>query len=170
MEKLWTSITVQAYIYAPKVFIALLVMIGFIIAGNIARRVVLRIGASADIDKDVTGLVARAARGAFVVFGVVTALGTAGINVSALVAGLGLTGFALGFALKDALSNMLSGVLILVYRPFKPGDNIMVAGISGRVVKVDFRYTTIDSDGEGKVVLIPNSTLFTKAITILDEV
>ena len=50
-----------------------------------------------------------------IVFGLVTALGTAGVNVSALVAGLGLTGFALGFAFRDVLSNLLAGVLILLY-------------------------------------------------------
>ena len=46
------------------------------------------------------------------IFGFVTALGSVGVDVSALVAGLGLTGFALGFALKDTISNLLSGVLI----------------------------------------------------------
>lgn len=57
--------------------------------------------------------------------GLVTALGTAGVNVSALVTSLGLVGFALGFALKDALSNIISGILLLLYRPFSVGDVII---------------------------------------------
>ena len=56
--------------------------------------------------------------------GLVTALGTLGVDVSALVAGLGLTGFALGFAVKDTISNILAGVLLLVYRPFSKKDYV----------------------------------------------
>ena len=57
-------------------------------------------------------------------------LGTLGINVSALVAGLGLTGFALGFAFRDALSNVLAGVMILLYHPFHRGDCANITGLS----------------------------------------
>jgi small-conductance mechanosensitive channel len=100
------------------------------------------------------------------VFGVLTALGTIGINISALVAGLGLTGFALGFALKDILSNFVAGILILIYHPYRRSDYISVTGLEGIVVEIDLRYTTLQS--EGKRVLIPNSTLFTNAITVVD--
>ena len=50
--------------------------------------------------------------------------GTVGVDVSALVAGLGLAGFAIGFALRDAVSNTLAGVLVLMYQPFRVGDDI----------------------------------------------
>jgi small-conductance mechanosensitive channel len=98
------------------------------------------------------------------IFGFVTALGTLGINVSALVAGLGLTGFALGFALKDTISNLLSGVLILLYRPFVMGNRIKISGYEGIVISIDLRYTELDA--EGNKVLIPNSKLFTDPITV----
>ncbi len=99
------------------------------------------------------------------IFGFITALGTLGINVSALVAGLGLTGFALGFALKDTISNLLSGVLILLYRPFEKGNRIKISGYEGIVVSIDLRYTELES--EGNKVLIPNSKLFTDSVTVL---
>ena len=82
-----------------------------------------------------------------------------------LVAGLGLTGFALGFALRDTISNFLSGVLILLYKPFKVGEVINIAGFEGEVVFIDLRYTELKS-GENKV-LIPNSKLFVDPITVL---
>ena len=94
------------------------------------------------------------------------ALGTIGINVSALVAGLGLTGFALGFALKDVVSNLIAGSMILLHRPFKVHDIICEAGHEGKVIDIDLRYTTIEADG--KKVLIQKSTLFTKEISILN--
>ena len=99
------------------------------------------------------------------IFGFVTALGTLGIDVSALVAGLGLMGFALGFALKDIISNLLSGVLILLYRPFEKGNRIKISSYEGIVVSIDLRYTELDC--EGKKVLIPNSKLFADPITVL---
>jgi small-conductance mechanosensitive channel len=98
------------------------------------------------------------------IFGGITALGTMGINVSALVAGLGLTGFALGFALKDILSNLVSGVLILLYRPFKLNQQITVNGMEGLVTEIDLRYTRLEK--EGKTYLIPNSILITNTIEI----
>lgn len=79
------------------------------------------------------------------------------VNVGALVAGLGLTGFALGFALKDVLSNLLAGVLILLYRPFQRGHRVSVTGFEGIVAEINLRYTTLDSGG--KKILIPNSLL-----------
>ena len=75
------------------------------------------------------------------------------------------TGFALGFALKDTISNLLSGVLILLYQPFEKGTCIKISGYEGTVVSIDLRYTELDS--EGNKVLIPNSKLFTDPITVL---
>ena len=99
------------------------------------------------------------------VIGLVTALGTLGIDVSAIVASLGLTGFAVGFALKDSISNLLSGVLILIHRPFDVGDTIKVKSFEGLVSTIDLRYTRLERDGEK--ILVPNSLLFTNPISIL---
>jgi small-conductance mechanosensitive channel len=98
-------------------------------------------------------------------FGLVVGLGTMGINVSALVAGLGLTGFALGFALRDAVANLLAGVLILTYRPFGYGDRIAVTGFEGVVIDIDLRYTTLDAGG--KRHLIPNQTMYNNPVTVM---
>lgn len=92
-----------------------------------------------------------------------TALGTMGDKVTALVAGLGLAGFALGFALKDAISTLLAGMLIVMYRPFQLGDHIAVAGYEGSVVGIDLRYTTLRT--EDRKFLIPNSLLYTNTVT-----
>jgi len=84
---------------------------------------------------------------------------TLGVNVSALVAGLGLTGFALGYALKDSISNLLAGILILIYRPFGINNKVKVDKNEGTVTHIDLRYTTLENE-TGKI-LIPNSKLFT---------
>lgn len=113
---------------------------------------------------DTISLLARAIRLIIYVIGAISALGTAGVNVSALVASLGLTGFALGFAFKDALSNILAGVMILLYRPFRRGDRIAVSGVEGAVAYIDLRYTCLE--GPEKSYLIPNANLLANVITL----
>ena len=88
-----------------------------------------------------------------------------GVNVSALVTCIGLTGFAIDFALKDTISNLLFGVLILVYRPFEIGNRIKISSYEGIVISIDLRYTELEF--KGNKILISNSKLFTDPITIL---
>ncbi len=98
------------------------------------------------------------------VLGVITSLATAGINVSALVASLGLTGFALGFACKDILSNILAGILVLIHKPFSRGDKITVSGRTGSVKSIELRYTTLTT--EDSTILVPNSTLLSSVVIV----
>ena len=109
-------------------------------------------------------LLASVARVSLLILGLITALGTLGVNILGIVAGLGLTGFALGFALKDSIANLLAGVLILLYRPFEVGDRIDVGGLAGRVTHVDLRYTELDAESER--VLVPNAKLLTDPIRV----
>jgi small-conductance mechanosensitive channel len=158
----------QITVFGSKLGASVVIFFGFWLASILARRVISRVGRVADARKqDMLELMGQIARISILTFGTVTALGTVGVNVSALVAGLGLTGFALGFAFRDALSNLLAGVLILIYHPFRRADRIAVAGFEGVVVGIDLRYTTLQADD--RIYLIPNSTLFTNAITLLDR-
>jgi small-conductance mechanosensitive channel len=154
--------------WGTKFAASVLIFLGFLIASAIVRKLINRFGTKADPQRqEILTLIGSIARIALLVFGVVTALGTLGINVSALVAGLGLTGFALGFAFRDALSNVLAGLMILMYRPFRRGDLISVTGLEGEVTGIDLRYTTLQT--EGRTFLLPNSMLLTNAITLKHE-
>jgi len=136
----------------------------FWIAAKILEFVIARLHPHAKTSADLVELLGRTAKITLLIVGFVTALGTMHVNVSALVAGLCLGGFALGFALRDVLSNVLAGVLILLYHPFGRGDRISVTGLEGRVTNIDLRYTALD--GGDKVILIPNSNLFTNPIIV----
>lgn len=168
MEAFFKDIAHEAAILAPKVGIGLLIFVAFWLAGILLRAFFGRLSQQADYNTAfILRLAGRTTSIALIVFGAITALGTMGINVSALVAGLGLTGFALGFALKDILSNLIAGVLILLYRPFRVNDYIMVAGNEGIVTEIDLRYTTLEK--EGQIFLIPNSVLFTNSIGVVES-
>ena len=150
--------------WGPKIIIASLMLFVFWIASSIARKAIFAAGDKADLEYPVVRLMAMAARVTLLIAGIITSLGTLGVDVSALVAGLGLTGFALGFAIKDTISNILAGVLLLVYRPFALKDYVEVKGMEGLVEAIDLRYTTLKH--EGQTILLPNSLLFTNPITI----
>lgn len=97
-------------------------------------------------------------------------LGAWGINISALVASLGLLSFAIGLALKDAISNALSGALILLYHPFRLDDRIKAVGIEGTVIGINMRYTTVkDVKDEHLTHLVPNSKLLSEKVTIVSK-
>ncbi len=155
----------KATLWVPRAGGVIVVFVLFIILAKIIKKVIIKSAERLKLDTNLTSLFARTSSITLIIFGLVTALGTLGIDISALVAGLGLTGFALGFALKDTISNLLSGVLILLYRPFEIGSHIKITGFQGIVVSIDLRYTEIDS--EGNKILIPNSKLFTNPITVL---
>ena len=166
MEPFLKNMAHEAAVLAPKVGIGLLIFLAFWLAGALLRAFFGRLSRQADYNTAfILRLAGRTTSIALMVFGAITALGTMGINVSALVAGLGLTGFALGFALKDILSNLIAGVLILLYRPFRVNDYIMVAGNEGVVTEIDLRYTSLEK--EGQIYLIPNSVLFTNSIGVV---
>lgn len=153
----------QLILWAPKFAVGILIFLGFWVGSLLAWNLFLRVGRHADFNTGyVLKVVGRALSVSMLLLGGVTALGTMGINVSALVAGLGLTGFALGFGLKDILSNLISGILILLYRPFSLHDQISVAGMEGVVMDIDLRYTRLEK--EGRAYLIPNSMMITNTI------
>ncbi len=120
-----------------------------------------------DTRKPLLMLLGRIAKSVLLIIGLITALGSMGVNVNALVASLGLTGFALGFATKDALSNVLAGILILFYQPFKVGDEIMILSMQGVVQSINLRYTELHLDD--KRILVPNSSVLINSITVLSS-
>ncbi len=123
--------------------------------------------AIAEDKQDELRLVSRLVRLLVAVIATITVFDVLGINITGLIAGLGLTGFALSFALKDAISNLLSGILLLFYRPFERGDSIEVGNYKGLVKDIDLRYTTLCDTK--RTILLPNSTLFTQAIILHDH-
>ena len=167
MKEIVQTLLDQAALWAPRVGGVIVIFIVFLILAKIMKRIITRYAQRLELHRNLTLLLARTSSITLIILGLVTALGTIGVNVSALVAGLGLIGFAIGFALKDTISNLLSGVMILLYRPFEVGNRIKISGYEGVVISIDLRYTELDAGGNK--ILIPNSKLFTDPITILHE-
>ncbi len=161
----WEAIWKDVILFLPRLPVSAVILIAFWLGGKLVEKAVARFGTLRRIDPNLILFVGRAAKTVLIVLGAVTALGTIGVDVSSLVAGLGLTGFALGFALKDMISNVLSGIMIIIYKPFSSGNHITMTPLEGTVVEVNLRYTVLEAV-DGKRVFIPNSMLFTTPVVV----
>ena len=160
LEKILSIISMKT----PSLILAIGIFIIFWISGTIFKIIVRRIMDEKSPHTNISRVIAGIVKNIMLIVGLITALGTLGINISAIVAGLGLTGFAFGFAFKDMLSNFISGILIFIYEPFKLGDTIEVEGKTGKVIDINLRYVTIET--ENQKVLIPNSISVSKVIAV----
>ena len=95
---------------------------------------------------------------------IVMVLGRLGINVGPLIAGLGVTGFILGFAFQESLGNLASGLMIAINEPFKVGDFVEIAGLSGTVVSVNIMAPVL-ATADNKKLVVPNKNAWGSPIT-----
>lgn len=154
-----SGVSRAAALRLPGVIGALLVVAAAWLIGRLVYAAVRRVLARTSTEGHVDVLVARFARGTVLAIGVVVALAVAGVDVGALVTSLGLAGLTLGFALRDVLANSVAGVSLLIQRPFRIGDTIVVAGTEGVVIDVRVRDTVLRTP-DGRVAYVPNTTVF----------
>ena len=148
------------YQHTPNIISSIVILVIFLILGRVFKRVVEKVFNNKNSNNSISKVLSNIVKNLIVIVGVITALGTLGVNVSAIVAGLGLTGFAFGFAFKDMLSNFISGVIIFIYEPFKLGDSVEIEKKVGKVIDINLRYVTLETDTEN--VLVPNSLCVSK--------
>lgn len=86
-------------------------------------------------------------------------LGRLGVNVAPLVAGLGVTGFVLGFAFQESLGNLASGLMIALNEPFKVGDFVEISGLQGTIVEMNMMATTLTT-ADNKKIVVPNKSVW----------
>jgi small conductance mechanosensitive channel len=114
--------------------------------------------------ENISLILSRLTRWAILVLGLTLAAEQIIPNVTSLLAGLGIAGFTLGFALQDVAKNFIAGLLILLQRPFEIGDVIQVSGFTGTVLDISLRTTDMRT-ADGLLVTIPNGDVFVSSIT-----
>ena len=150
---------------APDILLKLLVFVLIILAFRALSRLVKRVIKTA-LDKPSANLSALlkdilvSASGALVMLmGILIALSQIGISLGPALAGLGVAGFIIGFALQDTLGNFAAGGMILFYRPYDVNDFVEVSGASGLVKKMNLVSTTINTF-DNQTLVIPNSKIW----------
>jgi small conductance mechanosensitive channel len=117
-----------------------------------------------DMDKTLRRFTANLTRMLLMLFVIIAAINQLGVQTASLIALVGAAGLAVGLALQGSLANFASGVLIVLFRPYKVGDFIEGAGIAGSVEEVQI-LTTILKTGDNKQVIVPNSQIMGSTIT-----
>lgn len=159
MDGFWERLTDWGMTYGSQVLGAIVTLITGYIAARIGRRVVRRLLERAKVAPAIISFGARLAYALILIFAVVATLARFGVQTTSFVAILGAAGFAIGFALQGALSNFAAGVLLLIQRPFRLGDYVEVAGMSGTVKDIQL-FTTVLATPDNVKVIVPNGKIY----------
>jgi small conductance mechanosensitive channel len=147
----------------PDVALALaLLVVAWFFSGWI-RRAVVRGFSRASVDLTLGKFFGNLARWAVLAFALITCAGTLGLPTATFATIIGAAGLAIGLALQGNLSNLASGVLLLIFRPFKVGDSVIVAGQAGVVDGIDLFTTYLDTL-DNRRIIVPNSAVFSGVI------
>ncbi len=150
---------------AFRILFVIAIIVGFWLLAGLVRRVVRQalrkshLGASQLMQR----FAAKAAGGLVLLIGILVVLAQFNIELSHMLAGLGIAGFIVGFALQDVLANFASGIMILVYRPYDVGDWIEVPDAFGKVHYMNLVSTTILT-GDNQKLLVPNRKIWGSTI------
>jgi small conductance mechanosensitive channel len=149
----------------PKMFFKLLVFLGIVFLFRLVARI-LRAGLNKALDKSKLNLSQLAHRmivnttsNLVMFFGVMIALSQFGFKLGPLLAGLGVAGFIIGFALQDTLGNFASGMMILLYRPYDVGNLVEAGGVFGKVHDMSLVSTSLLTV-DNQLIVIPNSKIW----------
>lgn len=143
--------------------VVLILVIAWIIAGWVAARIRNRGEKSKRLDTTLSLFFSNMARWAILALGVITAIGILGIPTASFAALIAAAGLAVGLALQGSLGNFASGVMLLIFRPFKVGDYINAAGTAGTVQEIQLFATILDTP-DNRRLIVPNGEVFGSTI------
>ena len=144
--------------YGMNIIIGLTIfVVGRYIAHHI-RKLSKKIMNKSNVDPSAVGFISQIIYFILLIIVAIAALGRIGIQTNSFVAAIGAIGLAIGLSLQNNLSNFASGILILVFKPFKVGDFIEASGVSGSVSEIQIMNTILYSIDNRKII-IPNSKL-----------
>jgi small-conductance mechanosensitive channel len=148
----------------PKIIAALVVFFLSLLVAGLVARAVQRGMNKRGVEEHITLLLGKVVRWALIILGTALALEQVNFDLTTFLAGLGIVGFTVGFAIQDVSKNFIAGLLLLLQQPFDLGDTIKVGEFTGVVQLVDLRATELRTL-DGLYVLIPNADVFTSPIT-----
>ena len=150
--------------FLPKLITAIVIFIITLFLSSWLANLTSKALRRRNLEPELILLSHRIVRITVLVLGTIQALAQVDFNVTGFVAGLGLVGFTVGFALQDVTKNFVAGILLLLQQPFDLGDSISVAGFSGVVKDITLRTTEVRT-ADGRDVFIPNGDVYVNAIT-----
>ncbi len=153
----------QALNFLPHLVVGIIVFAASILLAKPASRWVEKKSGSRIADPAITQLLAKVTQWVIIITGIVVGLEQVNFNVTGFIAGLGIAGLTVGFALQDITRNFVAGIILMTRKPFKIGDVVEIGSHTGTVTNINTRDTIIKTL-DGKVVIIPNINVFNAAI------
>ena len=153
--------------HLPYLILGFIVFVLFVVAARLAKMILNTAGRRTRLDRTLADLLGRLLYAFTIILGLFVAavIIFPTFNPGDLIAGLGITSVAIGFAFKDVLQNFFAGILILWRRPFIVGDEIKVGSYEGTVEEITTRSTRVHTyDGERAV--LPNGDVYTSAVLV----
>ncbi|MGD2163304.1 MAG: mechanosensitive ion channel, partial [Anaerolineales bacterium] len=148
----------------PRLGLGLLVLLLAWVLSRWASRVLKKRMERRNADPEIVTLLQMLTRWGILILGVVLALEQiAPGRLTTLLAGVGIAGVTIGFALQDVAKNFVAGILLLISQPFELGDTIMVSEFTGKVTVINLRSTEL-REVDGRLVIIPNADIFVSSI------
>ncbi|EKE85209.1 mechanosensitive ion channel domain-containing protein [Idiomarina xiamenensis] len=150
--------------YAVKIVVAILILvIGKFIANAIANMMSKGMRRK-EMDNAVISFLSGIIKALIFIAAILMALSHVGVQTTSFIAILGAAGLAVGLALQGSLSNIASGVLIIMFRPFRAGEYVEAGGVAGTVDSINV-FQTVMKTPDRKVVFVPNSQITSRPIT-----
>ena len=153
----------SSLLFFPKLIAGLVIFILSLVGAGFLAKAVKQMVAKRIKSAEVQSLIKQITQWTVIIMGTIIALDQVDFNVTGFIAGLGIAGFTIGFALQDIARNFISGLILLYRQPFTIGDFIDVSGHSGTVKMINIRDTEIQTL-DGDLVIIPNNKVFENAI------
>ncbi|AJQ96567.1 mechanosensitive ion channel family protein [Gynuella sunshinyii] len=156
MEQIWNTYILP---WGTNIALAILVfIIGRILVGVVMAGLVrmMKVG---KLDQILINFMSTVCHSALILLVIIVSLSQLGVDTTSLVALLGAAGLAIGLALKDSLGHFAAGVMLILFRPFKVGDFVEVAGVAGSVSEITIFSTRLKTP-DSKMVTVPNASVF----------
>lgn len=147
----------------PNLISAIVIFIVTLVGSNFLAKWVKRIAKKKLENNELLHLIFLLTRWTVIILGTIFALSQVKFDVTGFIAGLGVAGFTIGFALQDLAKNFISGILMLSRQPFSIGDYVKVNDYSGTVKEINVRDTVVETL-DGEIVIIPNQKVFENPI------
>jgi small conductance mechanosensitive channel len=141
----------------------LVVIVAWMIAGVVAR-IMRKVTSKTKFSALLENFIVNTSRNLVKIFGLIIGLSMLEVDIGPLLAGVGVLGFVVGFALQDTLGNFAAGFMILLYRPYDVGDFVTAGGVTGTVVAMSLVSTTFKTPDNQKVIM-PNGKIWGDTIT-----
>lgn len=163
IQGIWQDWLVSFVHFLPNLFASIVIFIVSLVGSGFIAKWVKKLFEKKISNKEILQLLFLITRWTFLIMGTIISLDQVNFNVTGFIAGLGVAGFTIGFALQDIAKNFISGLMLLYRQPFNLGELVSIADYRGTVKEINVRDTVVETL-DGELVIIPNQEVFENPI------